>query len=61
MMVQKNDLQSKSKILKEQVRGKVWYKLLYGEFKNRDQAEVALQSLPEALKVAEPWLRKFNG
>lgn len=37
--------------------GKPWYIVVYGQYKNRDQAHVALSRLPRALKKLHPWIR----
>lgn len=42
-------------------RGAPWYALIYGSYKNYGAARGALKNLPESLKAAGPWIRRFGG
>jgi len=41
--------------------GKPLYVLLPGVYKNREDAETAVASLPEAVRALNPWIRPLNG
>lgn len=41
-------------------RGAPWYALIYGSYENYGAARGALDNLPERLKAAGPWIRRFG-
>jgi septal ring-binding cell division protein DamX len=41
-------------------KGKPWYSLIYGSFATRKAAQGTVGRLPESLKKAGPWVRRFS-
>lgn len=39
--------------------GEDWFVLVHGVYPDRDRARAAIETLPEALRVAQPWARSF--
>jgi len=55
-----NNIQTASRILKETINGKIWYKLLYGQYSSRATAVEGRKNLPKSLRLHKPWLRKVS-
>lgn len=51
---------SKSAFYQSQVKGKTYFRLLYGNFASHKAAQVAISSLPADLQQLKPWPRKFS-
>ncbi len=50
----------KSAYYRSQIKGKTYFRLLYGSFKNRETALQARTRLPDKLQQLKPWPRKFS-
>ncbi len=57
--IKKNRLQQQTKIFRTHRRGKPWYVLAFGQFKNPTQARMAIKTLPIAAKKLKPWARSL--
>jgi len=55
-----HQLQSKAAYFVERSGGNVLYKLVYGAYKTKIQADFARQNLPSELKKHGPWLRSME-
>ena len=40
--------------------GEVWFALVQGAYASRDEAERAINALPEAHRRGPPWVRRFE-
>jgi hypothetical protein len=58
--IEDHRLQNKTAYFSEVQNGKVFYKLVYGSFKNKDIASFARQNLSPALQQYGPWLRTWE-
>jgi len=52
-----NDLGNQAMEFHVNNRGKQWYMLLYGNYKTRAQAQLAMRQLPPDLTPEHPWIR----
>ncbi len=50
----------KSAYYQSQIKGKTYFRLLYGNFNNHRAAQQALAELPAKLQQLQPWPRKFS-
>jgi len=57
LFVKNNELNGKAYFYKHRVNGSVLYKLIYGSYKTKIEAEFARQNLPKSLTQHGPWLR----
>jgi len=55
-----HQLKTKAAYFKEKTKKGVFYKLVYGVYKTKVQADFARQNLPESLKKHGPWLRSIE-
>ncbi len=53
-------LQEKTAFYTHQRNGSLWYSLIYGDFSTRQQAKNVLNSLPDKVKIAQPWIRRYK-
>lgn len=58
-MVRDFSLKGETNILTERINGQVWYKLVYGNYANKQLALNARDSLPERLRKEKPWVREI--
>jgi len=58
--IDQNKLNAKAGYFKERSSNEVFYKLIYGVYKTKVQADFARQNLPSALKEHGPWLRSIE-
>lgn len=59
-MIRDYSLKDKAQILTEKIEGALWYKLIYGQYKTKQNALNARQSLPERLRKEKPWVRSVS-
>lgn len=55
-----HQLAASTKIRALQHYGNTWYALTYGEYRNMQDAQQAVQHLPKALSYFRPWVRTVN-
>ncbi len=55
--ISRNKLSGNVGYYQSHLQGKEWYVLLYGEFTSPQEAKVALQQLPQAVRDQKPWVR----
>ena len=58
-MIRDFSLKREARILTERVDSQIWYKLVYGNYANKQAALDAKQSLPERLRNEKPWVRSI--
>jgi len=58
--IDQHHLQAKAAYFRELANNEVFYKLVYGVYKSKVQADFARQNLPQALKQYGPWLRSIE-
>lgn len=58
--IQENQLNNKAAYFVERAEGVVYYKLIYGEYENKEQANQAREKLAPKLKEFGPWLRSMS-
>lgn len=58
--VEQNQLQEQVAFVPSSRDGQPWYTLVYGSFDTRDDAKLALKTLPAAVKSNGPWVRLFG-
>ena len=58
--IQDNELHDSAAYFLEESNDKVLYKLIYGAYKTKEQANSARQNLQNKLKQAGPWLRSIE-
>lgn len=52
-------IRNKVRVVHTLNQGKDWYVLVYGQFKDQEEARIAMQQLPELLKIQKPWIRSW--
>lgn len=52
-------MKGKTQIIHSILNGKDWYVLVFGEYKNREQAKLALHEIPPLFKTQKPWIRSL--
>lgn len=57
--IQQQGLASRAAYIESAAQGAALFRVFYGSFAGRDQAEKALAALPRALTVNAPWVRTF--
>jgi|GEM_PF-2174275 len=57
--IKKYRLQNKASYFQTYNKGKVWYVIIYGNYKTKAQAQAALKNLPADLKQIHPWIRSY--
>lgn len=60
IFVEKNKLGQSARYYEGRLRGKEWHVLLYGKYASREEANAALQQLPQALRNEKPWVRTMS-
>ncbi|WP_288590115.1 SPOR domain-containing protein, partial [Marinobacter sp. UBA5687] len=40
--------------------GLPWFMLVYGQYSSREEAGAAAASLPDALRISNPWIRPYE-
>ena len=58
--IQDNKLNTSAAYFIERADGVVYYKLIYGVYQNKEQADQARKNLPSKLKEFGPWLRPMS-
>lgn len=56
----KKNLNGNYAIYKTQRNGNPWYVLIYGNYRNINEAKQAVSSLPAAVQAKKPWVRPIN-
>ena len=59
-MIRDFSLKGEAKILSERINSELWYKLVYGQYANKQFALSAMQSLPDRLRREKPWVRSIT-
>lgn len=54
-------LGEKARYYSTKLKGKPWYVLIYGQYETEDQAEAAIESMPEMVQDMDPWVRTVQG
>jgi len=58
--IKKHRLQGKASYITVKKHGRRYYDVLYGDFASWSNAKHAMQSLPKAVLVNKPWIRRFE-
>ena len=58
--IKEHGLQGKAMYFASQEKDGVIYKVIYGSYANRKEAEAMIPSLPEEIRKARPWVRQFR-
>ncbi|MCK2149279.1 SPOR domain-containing protein [Marinobacter alexandrii] len=56
----RHGIAAQSVYYRSRFRGAPWYSLIYGTYENYGAARGALKNLPERLKAAGPWIKRFG-
>lgn len=57
--IQQHGLASRAAYIESAAQGAAVFRVLYGSYASREQADKALAALPRALTAASPWVRAF--
>lgn len=57
--IKNNKLDAQAYYYKSHFKGKDWYIVVYGNYANKTEAQIALASLPSSLKKLHPWVREY--
>ncbi len=57
--IRNNKLEAQANYYKSHFKGKDWYIVVYGNYANRTEAQIALANLPKDLKKLHPWIRDY--
>jgi hypothetical protein len=58
--VKKNTLTEPVAVVESRRRGKQWFSLFYGDYRNYSKAKAALKTLSKGLSRHGPWIRKYK-
>jgi DamX protein len=58
--IKQHKLEHKASYYKSTFKGKDWFILVYGNYANKADAQLALAKLPKSLKKLHPWPREYN-
>jgi septal ring-binding cell division protein DamX/type II secretory pathway predicted ATPase ExeA len=58
--IKQNHLEAKARYFSSTYRGKPWYIVVYGNYSSKEAAVQALKSLPQQVKLAQPWPREMS-
>ncbi len=58
--VMDNDIKDEVAYYRREDKGKAWYSLLYGSYKEHSSASKAAQQLKSSLPISAPWIRRFG-
>lgn len=58
-LINRNGLKNKATYFQTYNNGKVWYVIVYGNFKTHTEAQIALKQLPAPLQAQHPWIRSY--
>ncbi len=58
--VKRHHLQGKVRYYSALFQGRPWYMLIYGEYPNAADADVAARALPKSLRAMHPWVKSYR-